>query len=124
MHALQTQSSFYYRSVYEENDTAACFAANCKRLIALLQLLLNFAPVSALAAIRPRPPVPCPCCAVRRGDARRADLHQAHAPNCRAGGGTDHVNVATIGSRAGVSSSKLRAVHACTRAYSIDKRTP
>jgi hypothetical protein len=36
--------------------------ANCKRLITLLHVLLKFAPVAALAAIRPRPPVPCPCC--------------------------------------------------------------
>ncbi|MES3022913.1 MAG: transposase [Pseudomonadota bacterium] len=35
---------------------------NCKRMIALLHLLLRFTPISALAAIRPRPPVPCPCC--------------------------------------------------------------
>ncbi len=35
---------------------------NCKRLIALLHVLLRFVPATALAAVRPRPPVPCPCC--------------------------------------------------------------
>ena len=35
---------------------------NCKRLIALLQVLLKFVPIRALAMIRPRPPVLCPCC--------------------------------------------------------------
>lgn len=33
---------------------------NCKRLIALLHLLLKFVPVPL--APRPRPPMPCPCC--------------------------------------------------------------
>lgn len=35
---------------------------NCKRLITLLHVLLRFIPITALAAIKPRPPVPCPCC--------------------------------------------------------------
>ena len=35
---------------------------NCKRLIALLHLLLKFAPASALAWIKARPPILCPCC--------------------------------------------------------------
>ncbi|HEY3618645.1 MAG TPA: transposase [Candidatus Sulfotelmatobacter sp.] len=35
---------------------------NCKRLIALLHVLLKFAPATVAAAIKPRPPVPCPCC--------------------------------------------------------------
>ena len=33
---------------------------NCKQLIALLQVLLKFVPVSL--APRPRPPMVCPCC--------------------------------------------------------------
>ena len=33
---------------------------NCKRLIALLQLVLKFAPVQAW--VKPRPPIVCPCC--------------------------------------------------------------
>jgi hypothetical protein len=33
---------------------------NCKRLIALLQLVLKFAP--APAWVKPRPPILCPCC--------------------------------------------------------------
>jgi hypothetical protein len=35
---------------------------NCKRLIALLHLLLKFDPAQALAALKPRPPIVCPCC--------------------------------------------------------------
>lgn len=35
---------------------------NCKRLIALLHVLLKFVPSQALAWIRQRPPVLCPCC--------------------------------------------------------------
>ena len=35
---------------------------NCKRLIALLHLLLKFVPASALAWIKPRPPIVCSCC--------------------------------------------------------------
>jgi Putative transposase len=35
---------------------------NCKRLIALLHLLLKFAPAQALLWIKKRAPIPCPCC--------------------------------------------------------------
>ena len=35
---------------------------NCKRLIALVQLLLKCVPVAAAAWIKPRPPILCPCC--------------------------------------------------------------
>ena len=35
---------------------------NCKRLIALLHLLLRFAPDRALAWLKARPPILCPCC--------------------------------------------------------------
>ena len=35
---------------------------NCKRLIALLHVLLKFAPPWLPPTIRPRPPVLCPCC--------------------------------------------------------------
>ena len=35
---------------------------NCKRLIALLHVLLKFVPTGILPMIRERPPVPCPCC--------------------------------------------------------------
>ena len=35
---------------------------NCKRLIALLQVLLRFVPVRAADWIRPRPPILCTCC--------------------------------------------------------------
>ena len=35
---------------------------NCKRLIALLQVLLKFLPIPAVAWFRARPPVLCPCC--------------------------------------------------------------
>ena len=35
---------------------------NCKRLIALLHLLLKFVPASALAWIKPRAPIICTCC--------------------------------------------------------------
>ena len=35
---------------------------NCKRLIALLRLLLKFAPGGALAWVKERPPLLCPCC--------------------------------------------------------------
>jgi len=35
---------------------------NCKRLIALLHLLLKFDPGRALAWVKQRPPIPCPCC--------------------------------------------------------------
>jgi hypothetical protein len=35
---------------------------NCKRLIALLQVLLKFVPGQALAWIKERPPILCPCC--------------------------------------------------------------
>ena len=35
---------------------------NCKRLIALLQLLLKFVPASALAWVKPRAPIICSCC--------------------------------------------------------------
>ena len=34
----------------------------CKRLIALLHLLLKFAPASAQAWVKPRPPIICACC--------------------------------------------------------------
>ena len=36
---------------------------NCKRLIALLHLLLKFAPASALAWVKARAPILCSCCA-------------------------------------------------------------
>jgi len=35
---------------------------NCKRLIALLQVLLRFVPVRAADWVRPRPPILCTCC--------------------------------------------------------------
>ena len=35
---------------------------NCKRLIALLHLLLKFVPIRATACVKPRPAVVCPCC--------------------------------------------------------------
>ena len=35
---------------------------NCKRLIALLQVLLRFVPVRASDWIRPRAPIMCTCC--------------------------------------------------------------
>jgi len=35
---------------------------NCKRLIALLHLLLKFDPARALAWLKPRAPILCPCC--------------------------------------------------------------
>ncbi|MBS3935587.1 MAG: IS91 family transposase [Sulfuritalea sp.] len=35
---------------------------NCKRLIALLHLLLKFVPVLASALAKERAPIPCPCC--------------------------------------------------------------
>jgi hypothetical protein len=35
---------------------------NCKRLIALLHLLLKFNPPPALASLKKRPPIVCPCC--------------------------------------------------------------
>ena len=35
---------------------------NCKRLIALLQVLLKFAPGRALAWFKQRAPILCPCC--------------------------------------------------------------
>ena len=35
---------------------------NCKRLIALLHLLLKFVPASALAWVKPRAPIICTCC--------------------------------------------------------------
>jgi hypothetical protein len=35
---------------------------NCKRLIALLQLLLKFDPARALPWVKQRPPIICPCC--------------------------------------------------------------
>lgn len=35
---------------------------NCKRLIALLHLLLKFVPVLASAWVKERAPIPCPCC--------------------------------------------------------------
>ena len=35
---------------------------NCKRLIALLHVLLRFVPPQVEAAFKQRPPVPCPCC--------------------------------------------------------------
>lgn len=35
---------------------------NCKRLIALLHLLLKFAPGRALAWVKERAPIPCTCC--------------------------------------------------------------
>jgi hypothetical protein len=35
---------------------------NCKRLIALLHLLLKFVPNPLLAGPKPRAPIPCPCC--------------------------------------------------------------
>ena len=34
---------------------------NCKRLIALLQVLLKFVPTLP-TALKERPPIPCPCC--------------------------------------------------------------
>ena len=35
---------------------------NCKRLIALLQVLLRFVPMLATACVKPRPTMACPCC--------------------------------------------------------------
>ena len=35
---------------------------NCKKLIALLHLLLKFVPASALAWVKPRAPILCSCC--------------------------------------------------------------
>jgi len=35
---------------------------NCKRLIALLHVLLRFIPIRATACVKPRPAVLCPCC--------------------------------------------------------------
>jgi len=35
---------------------------NCKRLIALLHLLLKFVPFLASALVKERAPIPCPCC--------------------------------------------------------------
>ena len=35
---------------------------NCKRLIALLHLLLKFVPPAMAAVLKPRPAIPCPCC--------------------------------------------------------------
>ena len=35
---------------------------NCKRMIALLHLLLKFVPNPLLAGLKPRAPIPCPCC--------------------------------------------------------------
>ena len=35
---------------------------NCKRLIALLQMLLKFAPGRALAWVKERAPILCSCC--------------------------------------------------------------
>ena len=35
---------------------------NCKRLIALLYLLLKFVPASVLAWVKPRAPIICACC--------------------------------------------------------------
>lgn len=35
---------------------------NCKRLIALLHVLLKFVPSQFVAVIKPRPPILCPCC--------------------------------------------------------------
>ena len=35
---------------------------NCKRLIALLHVLLKFVPVQVVTALRPRPAILCPCC--------------------------------------------------------------
>jgi Putative transposase len=35
---------------------------NCKRLIALLHLVLKFAPTQTLLCFKPRAPIPCPCC--------------------------------------------------------------
>lgn len=35
---------------------------NCKRLIALLHLLLKFVPVLASAWVKARAPISCPCC--------------------------------------------------------------
>ena len=35
---------------------------NCKRLIALLHLVLKFLPAPIPAMLRVRPPIPCPCC--------------------------------------------------------------
>jgi hypothetical protein len=35
---------------------------NCKRLIALLHLVLQFDPGRAVAWFRERPPIVCPCC--------------------------------------------------------------
>ena len=36
--------------------------SNCKRVIALLHLLLKFVPASALASVKPRVPILCSCC--------------------------------------------------------------
>jgi putative transposase/transposase-like zinc-binding protein len=35
---------------------------NCKRLIVLLHVLLKFIPPQIAAALKPRPPIMCPCC--------------------------------------------------------------
>ena len=35
---------------------------NCKRLIALLQVLLRCAPIQAAAWVKPRAPILCACC--------------------------------------------------------------
>lgn len=35
---------------------------NCKRLIALLHLVLKYVPIRVPAMLRARPPIPCPCC--------------------------------------------------------------
>jgi hypothetical protein len=35
---------------------------NCKRLITLLHVLLKFIPPQVAAALKPRPPIMCPCC--------------------------------------------------------------
>ena len=43
---------------------------NCKRLIALLHLLLRFVPASVQAWVKPRPPIICTCCGAVMGIVR------------------------------------------------------
>jgi len=55
---------------------------NCKRMIALLHLLLRFVPVLASAWVKERAPIPCPCCgAVMR-------IVRTRIPSAQAGGPT------------------------------------
>jgi len=57
---------------------------NCKRLIALLQLLLRFDPGRATAWLRPRAPIRCPCCGalmtIVRTQIRATDLTPTTTP--------------------------------------------